>query len=263
MFIRTIRPPELVMVGSAATPVDLSGALLPACFYFIEGNVMFVFDYSPRCSEFFVTNAKKFPAIREVVFCFSDPMYIDETIQCSHDIMVKEFIEDVLPFLNIPDEMLLRMIELDKNGALRTWIYRCFGTAIYQNDISEYEDAMNVPTNRYNILLSPQTVYTTKGYCAYSVWMDISGYWTNILYYTGKQGTMNQRILAGLAKDHSIQLVYYINPSARLEHKQPVSYKTLCQKILNTFEGLENPIHIIGFQNIYEAQYIRPKVEQH
>jgi len=232
----------------------------PASFYFIEGNVLFLFEYSPMCDEYIRLHKKEFKALKDIILCYTSPVYMNG-VQVHHSTLVHEFIEGVFHCIDHHDRIHVRLMTVSPNSNPIIIDYEKQKNVITERNITSQDPNANIVfTNESILFVAMDSIYTKKGYSTITIWKQMEeGYWSCLLHYTGRFGSLNEYTVKFLMEHPHAILVYYINRSFyKSDHN--LSVKELCYRIMNTFDDMRNPITLLGFTNPNEAKFIRERM---
>jgi hypothetical protein len=235
-----IRIPEIVFIGEMNDDYCKRNGDFPSTFYFIEGDTLFLFDYSTNTDRYFHENAELFKDIYSVVLCFSfsEKKYRGKVTPV-HDI-VRKFINKPMRYFN-KEVMHVKAIGVTKRGETFITEYIYSGRGYIESDITTRPDATVTITSQRNITIEPYDYNSRKGFCALTVWMEDSRL-EPLLYYTGKRGVININLNEFFIKHPFVQIINFINRESLLECRE-----TLMHTYRKLKKTLKNPIKIVGF----------------
>lgn len=252
----------------------------PASFYFIEGNVMFLFDYSPEDYEYFTNQYPDFfkeNILKEIVLCFSfnEMKYYDTNNDLTYESCVNRFITDVY------------MPKADKHTELRVIYNMPVLVSEYQPPYADYiqmfvekvypvyrhhdnpngdiivkiEDISNQPysnfieTNNGRILIIPNQSLVKYSMISYTIWEESDAGWMCLFHYTGKSGLITQETINFLIENPKCKLIFYINHFYLNHIDLPDDIASTAEIIKNSLDDIPNDIIFLGFTNPQEAIY--------
>ena len=270
--------PEIKCIGKYLdyeNPIINKKRCNPSSFYFIEGNVMFLFDYLPENYEYFLNQYPDFfkeNILKEIVLCFSfnEMKYSDSKNNLSCENCVNRFIKDVFlhkadkntqlrVIYNIPD--LVSEYQSPYADYMHMVVERLYAgyfdddpnkdVIVMTEDISDKPCSNFIETNNGNILIIPNQSLVKYSMISYTIWEETNAGWLCLFHYTGKSGLITQETINFLIENPRSQLVFYLN-----RDEIPDDILSDVKIIKNSLDDIPNEIVFLGFKNPQEAIYI-------
>lgn len=224
-----------------------------SCFYFIEGNVLFLFDWSEENDTYFNDHKEEFKALRGIVLCFSSPNDRDKHIGWF-------LMQVVNNYMDLHDGLWIKLITTNTKTMHPLIIkYTWYKNRYIEEDLSNYKDEGIVKTNDRVLYVKASSLFTRSGYCAYTIWEKAPQGWGCLLYYTGMSGDLNDITFNFLLENPGTKLVYWIE-KYRYRAGVSLSIDELCERLSNTFDELKNHIILLGCKSLPEAKYIKERI---